>query len=85
MLRPSGSIVLPFKIKKAFLALRIKSLLEKIFSMGINCMSLTVWLGEERKCSATVIGLDLVLGLSVVRRWSLNRSFKDRLVSPMYC
>ena len=28
-------------------------------------MSLAVWLGEERKCSATVVGLDLVLGLSI--------------------
>ena len=57
------SIVLPFKIKKVPLALWIESLLEKIFSMGISCMSLAVWLGEERKCSATVVGLDLVLGL----------------------
>ena len=37
---------------------------EKIFSMGINCMSLAVWLVEDRKCSAAVVGLDLVLGLS---------------------
>ena len=74
MLRPSGSIVLPFKIKKASLALRIDGL-----------MSLAVWLGEKRKCSATVVGLDLVLGLSMVRRCSLKRSFKRRLVSPMYC
>ena len=87
MLRPSGSIVLSFKIKKASLALRIESLLEKIFSMGINCMPLAVWLGEERKCSATVVGLDLGLGLSMIRRCLLNRyrSFKRRLGSPMYC
>ena len=85
MLRPSGSIVLPFKIKKASLALRIESLFEKTFSMGISCMSLAVWLGEDRKCCATVVGLDLVLGLSMVRRCSLKRSFKRRLVSPMYC
>ena len=83
MLRPSGSIVLPFKIKKASLALRIESLFEKTFSMGISCMSLAVWLGEDRKCCATVVGLDLVLGLSMVRRCSLKRSFKRRLVSPM--
>ena len=31
--------------------------------MGINCMSLAVWLGEDRKCSAAVVGLDLLLGL----------------------
>ena len=41
--------------------------------------------GEERKCSATEVGLDLVLALSKVRRCSLKRSFKSRLVSPMYC
>ena len=35
--------------------------------MGVNCMSLAVWLGEDRKCSAAVVGLDLVLGLSHVR------------------
>ena len=59
MFRPSGSIVLPFWIKKASLALRIESRLEKIFSMGINIMS-AVWLGEDRKCSAAVVGLDLL-------------------------
>ena len=59
--------------------------LEKIFSMGINSMSLAVWLGEDRKCSAAVVGLDLLLGLSMVRRCSLNQSFKRRFVSPMYC
>ena len=48
-------------------------------------MSLAVWLGVERKCSATVVGLDMLLGLSVVRRCSLNQSFKRRLVSPIYC
>ena len=69
MLRPAGSIVLPFW-------------LEKIFSMGINSMSLAVWLGEDRKCSAAVVGLDLLLGLSMVRRCSLNRSFKRRFETP---
>ena len=54
----------------------MESRLEKIFSMGINSMSLAVWLGEDRKCSAAVVGLDLLLGLSTVRRCSLNRSFK---------
>ena len=42
MFRPSGSIVLPFLIKKASLALRMESRLENIFSMGINIMSLAV-------------------------------------------
>ena len=85
MFRPSGSIVLPFCIKKASLALRVESRLEKIFSMGTNIMSLAVWLGKDRKCSAAVVGLDLLLGLSMVRRCSLNRSFKRRFVSSMYC
>ena len=62
----------------------MESRLEKIFSMGINSMSLAVWLGEDRKCSAAVVGLDLLLGLSMVRRCSLNRSFKRRLVSPKF-
>ena len=53
----------------------MESRLEKIFSMGINIMSLAVWLKEDRKCSAAVVGLDLLLGLSMVRRCSLNRSF----------
>ena len=48
----------------------------------LNCMSLAVWLGEDRKCSAAVVGLRLVLGLSMVRRCSLNGSFKRRFVSP---
>ena len=80
MLRPWSTSVLPFEIKKASLALRIESRLEKIFLMGISCMSLAVWLGEKRKCSAAVVGLNLVLGLSMVRRCSLNLSFKRRLV-----
>ena len=61
MFRPSGTIVLPFWIKKTSLALRMESRLEDFFSMGINCMSLAVWLVEDRKCSAAVVGLDLVL------------------------
>ena len=78
MFRPSGSIVLPFLIKKASLALRMKSRLEKIFSMGINIMTLAVWLGEDRKCSAAVVGLDLLLGLSTVRR--LKDRFNEQIL-----
>ena len=59
----------------------MESRLEKIF----NCMSLAVWLAEDRKCFAAVVGSDLASALSMVRRCSLNRSFKRRLVSPMYC
>ena len=44
----------------------MESRLEKIFSMGINIMSLAVWLGEDRKCSAAAVDLDLLLGLSAV-------------------
>ena len=44
----------------------MESRLEKIFSMGINIMTLAVWLGQDRKCSAAVVGLDLLLGLSIL-------------------
>ena len=54
----------------------MESRLEKIFSMGINNMSLAVWLGKDRKCSAAVVGLNLLLGLSMVRRCSINRSLR---------
>ena len=37
MLRLRGTSVLPFEIKKASLALRIESRLEKFFSIGISC------------------------------------------------
>ena len=63
----------------------MESLLEKFFSLGIDCMSLAVWLGEDRKSFAVVVGSGLASGISMVRRCSLNRSFKRRLVSPMYC
>ena len=42
-----------------------------VFLMVMNCMSLRVQLEEERNCSATVVGLDLLSGLSKVRRCSL--------------
>ena len=41
-------------------------------------MSLEMFWGEEKKCSATVVVLDLALALSKVRRCSLKRSFKRR-------
>ena len=37
-----------------------------------------------RKCSETALGLDILLGLSKVRRCSLNRSFNGRFVPCMY-
>ena len=52
----------------------MESRLEKIFSMGINSLSLAVWLGEDRKCSAAVVGLDLLLGLSMVRSLLIQRT-----------
>ena len=53
-------------------------------------MSLAVWLGEDSKCSAALhvvaVGLDLLLlGLSIVWRCPLNRSFKRCFFSLMYC
>ena len=45
----------------------MESRLEKIFSMGINCMSLAMWLGDDRKSFAAVVGSDLASGLSMVR------------------
>ena len=53
--------------ERASLALRMESRLENIFLMGINSISLAVWLGEDSKCSAAVVGLDLLLGLSMER------------------
>ena len=44
----------------------MESPLQNIFSIEINCMSLEMLWGEERKCSATVVGLDLALALSKV-------------------
>ena len=32
-----------------------------IVSKGIRCISELEWLGTERKCSAVVVGLDLIL------------------------
>ena len=49
------------------LASRIESRLENSFSIAINCMSFEMLWEEERKCSATAVGLeglDLVLELS---------------------
>ena len=51
--------------------------------MGINCMSLAVWL-KDRKCSAAVVGLDFVLGLSLVPQCSLKRTFKRRATLGPY-
>ena len=49
-------------------------------------MSLAAWLGEDRECSVTVVGLDLVLGYL----WCggvhlIKRSCKRHFVSPLHC
>ena len=92
MFRPSGSIVLSFWIKKASLALRMESRLEKIFSMGINIMSLTVWLGEDRKCSAAVVGLEkemfrksTLFCLLCLRSWATRTCHNLRRWSYQIC
>ena len=38
-----------------------------------------------RKCSETVVGLEILDGLSTGLRCSFKRSLSRRLVSPMYC
>ena len=65
--RPWGSRVMAFSIKCDSLALRTESREEWIFSSGINCMSVWEWLEWERKCSETVVGLDLMLVLSTAQ------------------
>ena len=62
--KPLGSIVLALIMRVASLALRMESRDENIFSIGISCISVAVWLGLERKCSETVVGLDVLLELS---------------------
>ena len=41
-------------------------------------MSLAVWLGEDKKCLAAVVGLDLLLGLSEELEESLAVTSKSR-------
>ena len=53
-------------------------------SRGISSMSEALW-SLERKCSETVVGLELFVCLSTGLRCSLKRSFRRRFVSPMYC
>ena len=48
-------------------------------------MSLAVWLGEDRKCFAAVVGSDLASGLIYGAAVFIESiQFKRRLVSPMY-
>ena len=72
-------------IKCDSLALRTESSEEWLFSSGINCMSVCEWLEWERKCSISVVGLDLMLVLSTARLCSLNLSLRSCLVSTICC
>ena len=83
--RPWGSGVMALSNKCYFLALRTESREQRIFSSAINCVSVWEWLEWERKCSETVVGLELMLVLSIARLCSLNLSLRRRLVSPIYC
>ena len=60
-MRPTGSIVVALKVKKASLASRIESLLGRISSIRMKGMPSGMWLEEEMKSSATVVDLDLDL------------------------
>ena len=50
----------------------------------VSGLQQSLHLKPVRNSCLAVVGLDLLLGLSMVRRCSLNRSFKRRFVSPMY-
>ena len=73
MFRPSGLIVLPFGIKKSPPGLSNGVSVGKIFSMGVNCMSLAVWLGEDREmfcgCSRFRFGVSVIHGTAVFIEW----------------
>ena len=81
--RPWGSRVMALSIKCHSLALRTESREERVFSSGINCMSVWEWLEWERKCSETVVGLDLMLVLSTARRVFV-KSFLETSLSFTY-
>ena len=65
-------------------AFRTLYLLDLMSSSGISVRFLTEW-SLVRKCSETVLGLEILDGLSTGQRCSLKRSLSRRLVSPMYC
>ena len=71
---PNGSRVLPLSMRYASLAFRRLSLLDLISSSGISVMSLAEW-SLVRKCSETVVGLEILDGLSTGLRCSLKRSW----------
>ena len=65
------------------LALRTLSRLDLMSSRGISSMSEALW-SLERKCSETVVGLELFACLPTGLPCSLKRSL-SRFVSPMSC
>ena len=71
-------------MRYASLALRTLSRLDLMSSRGISSMSEALW-SLERKCSETVVGLELLVCLSTGLRCSLKRSLSRRFASPMYC
>ena len=76
--RPLGSRVMALSIKCVSLTLRTESREEWTFPNEINCMSLWEWSEWERKCSETLVGLDLMLVLSDGRLCSLNLSLRQK-------
>ena len=81
---PNGLRVLPLSMRYASLAFRTLSLLDLMSSSGISVMSFAEW-SLVRKCSETVVSLEILDGLSTGLWCSLKRSLSRRLVSPMYC
>ena len=77
---PNGSRVLPLSMRCASLAFCTLSLLDLMSSCAISVMSLAV-----RKCSETVVGLEIVDGLSTDLRCSLKWSLSRHLVLPLHC
>ena len=71
-------------MRYASLALRTLSLLDLMSSSGISVMSLAER-SVVRKCSETLVGLEILDGLSTGLRCLLKRSLSRRLVSLMYC
>ena len=76
--RPLGSRVMSLSIKCDSLALRTESREEWIFPNETNCMSVWEWSEWERRCSETLVGLDLMLVLSTGRLCSLNLSLRQK-------
>ena len=50
-----------------------------------RCLLIVTQKMLHKKCSDTVVGLELLVCLSTGLRCSLKRSLSLRLVSPMYC